>query len=58
MEPEPVDTTATGALPPEVFNMADGASSAPRDDVAIGWLLPAAGVVLAGAGLATLRGRR
>jgi hypothetical protein len=57
MEPEPVDTTGAGALPPE-FNMADEASSAPADDIAIGWLLPAVGVMLAGAGLATLRGRR
>ena len=53
-----MDTTATGALPPEVFNVADEASSAPRDDIAVWWLLPVVGVVLAGAGLATLRGRR
>ena len=58
MEPESVDTTGAGALPPEVFNMADEASSAPADDIAIGWLLPLVGVMLAGAGLATLRGRR
>ena len=37
---------------------ADEASSAPADDIAIGWLLPLVGVMLAGAGLATLRGRR
>jgi hypothetical protein len=58
MEPERVDTTGTGALPPEVFNMAGEASPAPGDDIAVWWLLPVVGVMLAGAGLATLRGRR
>jgi hypothetical protein len=58
MGPEPVDEPGAGVRPPEVFNMADEASSAPGDDIAIWWLLPVVGVMLAGAGLATLRGRR
>lgn len=58
MEPEPVDTSATGALPPEVFEPPDDSSSPPGDDIATWWLFPVVGVVLAGAGLATLRGRR
>lgn len=57
MGPEPLDTTGTGALPPEVFDAADDGSSAPGDDVAVWWLFPAVGIVLAGAGLATLRRR-
>ena len=58
MEPEPVDTTRAGALPPEVWSASDEAGSAPGDDIATWWLLPVVGVMLAGAGLATLRGRR
>jgi hypothetical protein len=58
MGPEPLDTTRTGALPPEVFDATDDGSSAPGDDIAVWWLFPAVGVVLAGAGLATLRRRR
>jgi hypothetical protein len=58
MGPEPLDTTRTGALPPEVFDAADDGSPAPGDDIAVWWLFPAVGVVLAGAGLATLRRRR
>jgi hypothetical protein len=58
MGPEPVDTSGDGALPPEVFNVADEAGAAPGDDIAVWWLFPVAGVVLAGATLATLRGRR
>jgi hypothetical protein len=58
MGPDPVDTSGDGALPPEVFNVADAAGAAPGDDIAVWWLFPVAGVVLAGATLATLRGRR
>lgn len=58
MGPEPVDTSGEGALPPEVFKVADEASAAPGDDIAVWWLFPVVGVVLAGAGVATLRGRR
>jgi hypothetical protein len=58
MGPEPVDTSGNGALPPEVFDVADEASGSPGDDIEVFWLLPVVGVVLAGAGLATLRGRR
>ena len=57
MGPEPLDTSRTGALPPEVFEAADDGSSAPGDDIAVWWLFPAVGIVLAGAGLATLRRR-
>ena len=59
MAPEPADTSGSGVLPPEVFTpAADEASPAPDDGIAAWWLLPVVGVVLAGAGYATLRGRR
>jgi len=58
MGPEPVDTTRAGVLPPEIWSAADEANSTPGGDIAIWWLLPVVGVMLAGAGLATLRGRR
>jgi hypothetical protein len=56
-EPEPVDTSGGGgALPPEVLNIAEDAEPAGDDGVAMWWLFPAVGVVLAGAGIA-LRSR-
>jgi len=58
MEPEPVDTSGTGVRPPEVWRVADEGGSASGDDVSAWWLFPVVGVVLAGAGVATLRGRR
>jgi hypothetical protein len=61
MEPEPVDTDRNGVRPPEVFNIAAEAESGDDADgggVATWWLLPLGGVVLAGAGIATLRARR
>jgi hypothetical protein len=58
MEPEPADTSGgdDGVLPPEVLNIAEDAESAEDDGVAMWWLFPAVGVVLAGAGIA-LRSR-
>jgi hypothetical protein len=58
MEPEQVDTSGGGARPPEVFI----AASEPAEDGDGGgwvglWLLPLAGVVLAGAGIAGFRRR-
>jgi hypothetical protein len=58
MAPEPVDTTGDGVLPPETLILADDSRSAPGDGIAGWWLLPVVGVVLAGAGVATLRRRR
>jgi hypothetical protein len=58
MEPEPVDASGNGVLPPEVLELAADDEAGGDGDLAMWWLLPAAGVVLAGAGLATLRGRR
>jgi len=53
MEPEPVDTSGeNGVLPPEVLNIAEDAEPAGDGDVAMWWLFPAVGVVLAGAGIA------
>jgi hypothetical protein len=53
MEPEPVDTSGEGgALPPEVLNIAEDAEPAGDGGVAMWWLFPAVGVVLAGAGIA------
>ena len=57
MEPEQVDTSQRDPRPPEVFIVADEKRS---EDAGSGlglWLLPIAGVVLAGAGIATLRRR-
>jgi hypothetical protein len=57
MEPEPVDTSGRdGVLPPEVLNIAEDAEPDGDDGVAMWWLFPAVGVVLAGAGIA-LRSR-
>jgi hypothetical protein len=58
MEPEPAADTGggDGVLPPEVLNIAEDAESAGDDGVAMWWLFPALGVVLAGAGIA-LRSR-
>ena len=58
MAPEPVDTTGGGSRPPEVFRVAGETSSASGGGIAGWWLLPVVGVVLAGAGLATLGRRR
>jgi hypothetical protein len=61
MEPEPVDEDRNGVRPPEVFNIAGDAESGDDGDggtLATWWLLPLGGVVLAGAGIATLRARR
>jgi hypothetical protein len=58
MEPEQAEVSGDdGALPPEVLNIAEDAEPADEDGVAIWWLFPAVGVVLAGAGIA-LRTRR
>jgi hypothetical protein len=58
MEPEPAEASGDdGALPPEVLNIAEDSEPADEDGVAIWWLFPAVGVVLAGAGIA-LRTRR
>jgi hypothetical protein len=58
MEPEQADVSGgDGALPPEVLNIAEDSEPADEDGVAIWWLFPAVGVVLAGAGIA-LRTRR
>jgi hypothetical protein len=55
MEPEPVDAGAGGVRPPEVFK----AYSSDDEEATLRawWLLPVAGVVLAGAGIATVRRR-
>jgi hypothetical protein len=60
MAPEPVNTSGGSSLPPEVFSIAEDAESGDGDGgtIAMWWLLPVAGVVLAGAGIATLRTRR
>jgi hypothetical protein len=58
MEPEPVDASGDGVLPPETFIAAESAGAG--DDGGDGvepWLFPLVGVVLAGAGLATFRRR-
>ena len=53
MEPEQVDTSGgRGALPPEVLNIAEDAEPAGDGGLAMWWLFPAVGVVLAGAGIA------
>jgi hypothetical protein len=58
MEPEPVDTGGDdGVLPPETLNIAEDAEREEEDGLAMWWLFPVAGVVLAGAGIA-LRTRR
>jgi hypothetical protein len=59
MAPEPADTGGgDGALPPEVFNLAeDGETDEEEEGLATWWLFPLVGVVLAGAGIA-LRVRR
>jgi hypothetical protein len=59
MEPEPVEAGGRDPLPPEVFTVADaGSDSADDGGGGVGpWLLPIAGVVLAGAGIATFRRR-
>lgn len=59
MEPEQVDTSGDGGvLPPEVTMIADAETGDDGDGGGIGpWLLPVVGVVLAGAGIATLRRR-
>ena len=57
MEQEPVGTSQPDPRPPEVFMIADEDSA---DDAGSGvglWLLPVVGVVLAGAGFATVRRR-
>jgi hypothetical protein len=57
MEPEPVGTGQPDPRPPEVFIVADEDSA---EDAGSGvglWLLPVVGVVLAGAGFATIRRR-
>ena len=57
MEPEPVGTGQADTRPPEVFMIADEDSA---EDAGSGlgiWLLPGVGVVLAGAGFATVRRR-
>jgi hypothetical protein len=57
MEPEQVDTSRRDPRPPEVYVVAD-ADSADGGGSGIGpWLLPVVGVVLAGAGIATIRRR-
>jgi hypothetical protein len=57
MEPEPVGTGQPDPRPPEVYVVADE-DSAEDGGSGIGlWLLPVVGVVLAGAGFATIRRR-
>jgi hypothetical protein len=57
MEPEPVGTGQPDPRPPEVYIVADE-DSAEDGGSGIGlWLLPVVGVVLAGAGFATIRRR-
>jgi hypothetical protein len=56
MEPEPVDAGAGGVRPPEVFK-AYSSSDDEEATLRAWWLLPVAGVVLAGAGIATVRRR-
>ena len=59
MEPEPVDASGDGVLPPEVTQIA-GSDTAGDSGGGSGigpWLLPVVGVVLAGAGIATVRRR-
>jgi len=54
-----VDNTGGNPLPPEVNNVADADSGDDdRGGTPSWWLLPLVGVVLAGAGVATLRARR
>ena len=58
-QPEPIDTGDGGVQPPEVFKAYSDSASESGEDASLRawWLLPVAGVVLAGAGLATFRRR-
>jgi hypothetical protein len=53
-----VDTTGGNSLPPEVITVADSDSGDDGGGSLSWWLVPLVGVVLAGAGIATLRARR
>jgi hypothetical protein len=57
MEPEPVDASGRDSLPPEVYNIADAESGEDGGGGVGPWLFPLLGVVLAGAGIATIRRR-
>lgn len=57
MEPEQVDASGDGVLPPEVTVIAGADTADDGGDVVGLWLLPVVGVVLAGAGIATVRRR-
>lgn len=57
MEPEQVDTSGDGVLPPEVTVIAGADTADDGGDVVGLWLLPVVGVVLAGAGIAAVRRR-
>jgi hypothetical protein len=57
MEQEPVGTGQPDPRPPEVFMVADEDSAGDAGSGIGLWLLPVVGVVLAGAGFATVRRR-
>jgi hypothetical protein len=59
MEPdqEPVAAGDDGVRPPEVFTIAEDAEADDEATLRAWWLLPVVGVVLAGAGIATVRRR-